>query len=105
VALAREGIAVEDAQRTIETALAGRVVNEIWVGERPVGVRLRLPPGERADRERIGDLLLPGPDGARVPLRDLARIEVRTGRASIVREDNSRSMALKFNVQGRDLGS
>lgn len=104
-ALAREGIAVEDAQHTLETALAGRVVNEIWVGERPVPVRVRMPAEERADRERVAELLVPGEAGARVPLRDLARIEVRTGRAAINREDNSRTMALKFNVQGRDLGS
>ncbi len=104
-ALAREGIGMEEAQRTLETALAGRVVNELWLGERPVGVRLRVPHDERADRDRIGEILVPTADGARVPLRDLARIDVRTGRASINREDNSRTMALKFNVQGRDLGS
>ncbi|UJR78752.1 efflux RND transporter permease subunit [Sandaracinus amylolyticus] len=104
-ALAREGIAMEDAQRTLETALAGAVVNEMWIGARPVPVRLRLPVGEREDRDRIGEILVPNASGARVPLRDLARIDVRTGRASINREDNSRTMALKFNVQGRDLGS
>jgi len=103
--LAREGIAMIDAQRTLETALAGTVVNEMWLGERPVSVRLRLPSSERDDRERVGDILITNADGARIPLRDLAKIEIRTGRASINREDNSRTMALKFNVQGRDLGS
>jgi cobalt-zinc-cadmium resistance protein CzcA len=104
-ALAREGIGMEDAQRTFEASLAGTVVNEIWVGERPIPVRVRLPAEEHEDRERLGELLVPGPDGARVPLRELARIEIRTGRAAINREENSRTMALKFNVQGRDLGS
>lgn len=104
-ALAREGIAMEDAQRALETALAGLVVNEIWFGERPVPVRVRTPRSERADPDRIGEMLVAGAGGARVPLRDLAQIEVRDGRASINREDNSRTMALKFNVQGRDLGS
>lgn len=104
-ALAREGIRVEDAQRALETALAGLVVNEVWVGERPIPVRVMAPASERSDVDRIGEMLVPGPDGARVPLRDLARIEVRTGRASINREQNSRWMALKFNVQGRDIGS
>jgi cobalt-zinc-cadmium resistance protein CzcA len=104
-ALAREGIAMEDAQRTLETALAGRVVNEIWAAERAIPIRIRLPTEEHEDRERIGEILVPTADGARIPLRDLARIEVRTGRASINREENSRTMALKFNVQGRDLGS
>jgi cobalt-zinc-cadmium resistance protein CzcA len=104
-ALAREGVLAEDVQRTLETALAGRVVNEIWFGERPVPVRVRTAPGERADRDRIGEILVPTPRGRRIPLRDLARVEVRTGRAGINRESNSRTMALKFNVEGRDLGS
>jgi len=104
-ALAREGIAMEDAQRALQTALAGLVVNEIWFGERPVPVRVRTPHGERADPDRVGEMLVAGAGGARVPLRDLAEIEIRDGRASINREDNSRTMALKFNVQGRDLGS
>lgn len=103
--LAREGITMEDAQGTLETALAGRVVNEVWFGERPVPVRLRTPHEERMDRARMGEILVPSASGTRVPLRDLASIEVRTGRASINREANSRTMALKFNVQGRDLGS
>ncbi len=104
-ALVREGITVDDAQRTLETALAGSVVNEYWVEERPVPIRVRLPRTEREDRDRIGELLVPNDEGARVPLRALSSLEIRTGRASINREDNSRTMALKFNVQGRDLGS
>jgi cobalt-zinc-cadmium resistance protein CzcA len=104
-ALARSGVSVLDAQRTIETALAGRVVNEIWIGERPIPVRLRTAPADRSDRDRIAELLVPTGAGARVPLRELASLEVRTGRATINREDNTRSMALKFNVSGRDLGS
>jgi cobalt-zinc-cadmium resistance protein CzcA len=104
-ALAREGIRIDDAQSTLETALAGSVVNEYWVDERPVPIRVRLPRTEREDRDRIGELLVPSGEGARVPLRALSSLEIRTGRASINREDNSRTMALKFNVQGRDLGS
>jgi heavy metal efflux system protein len=43
--------------------------------------------------------------GSQVPLREVSRIEHATGRANIVREANSRVMALKFNVEGRDMGS
>ncbi|MFO0610560.1 MAG: CusA/CzcA family heavy metal efflux RND transporter [Polyangiales bacterium] len=104
-ALAREGVSMGDAQRTFETALAGAVVGELWDGERPVPIRVRLPRAERADPDRVGDLLMPTRAGRRVPLRDLARVRVELGRASINHEDNSRTMALKFNVSGRDLGS
>jgi len=104
-ALAREGVSVADAQQFLETALAGSIVGEVWDGERPVPVRVRIPGPERADVGRIGELLVPTPAGRRVPLRELAQLRVELGRASINRENNSGTMALKFNVEGRDLGT
>ncbi|MEB3197840.1 MAG: CusA/CzcA family heavy metal efflux RND transporter [Candidatus Sericytochromatia bacterium] len=104
-ALARAGIAVEEAQATIETALAGRVVTDFWEAERPVPVRLMMPRADRDDMEKVADLALSTPSGARIPLRRLAHIEVADGAASINREAGSRYMALKFNVEGRDMGS
>lgn len=104
-ALARAGIAIEDAERTIEAALAGRIVTEYWEGERPVPVRLQLPKPARDDLEKVSSLSIPAPSGANIPLRQLADIEVVNGVASINREGNSRFLALKFNVEGRDMGS
>lgn len=104
-ALARAGVAVEDAARTLETALAGRIVTEYWEGERPVPVRLLLPKPSRDDEDKIASLPVLTPTGAQLPLRQLARIEGGDGMASIVREGNVRFLALKFNVAGRDMGS
>ena len=104
-ALARAGITMDDAQHTLETALAGRVLTALWEGERPVPIRLMLPLEVRDDAERIGAITLATESGARVPLRDLADIQVANGVASINREGNSRFLALKFNVEGRDMGS
>jgi len=96
---------MEDAQRTLETALAGRVTTTMWEGERPVPVRLLLPLSIREDAEKIGAITIAGESGARVPLRDLAVVQSDSGLASINREGNSRYLALKFNVEGRDMGS
>jgi len=104
-ALARAGVSMEDAQRALETALAGRVATTMWEGERPVPVRLILPPALRDDIDKIGAVTVATDSGARVPLRDLATIGVENSLASINREGNSRYLALKFNVEGRDLGS
>jgi cobalt-zinc-cadmium resistance protein CzcA len=60
---------------------------------------------EREDQARIGDILVPAVDGGRVPLREISRIEQALGRATIYREANSRVQSLKFNVEGRDMGS
>lgn len=104
-ALARAGIGVGAAQDVVETALGGRVVTEFWKGERPVPVRVLFPKSERENEERIGDIRVRSASGAPIPLRELARIDKASGRANIVREDNSRMMALKFNIEGRDMGS
>lgn len=104
-AIAREGLAMQAVQELIAASLAGTVKGEVWQGERLVPVRVRLPRQERADVERIGDLTVLTPRGARIPLRELASITIGDGRATINRENNTRTMALKFNVDGRDLGS
>ena len=103
--LSRAGISMDDAQRTLETALAGRVVTTLWEGERPVPLRLILPLETRDDPERIGAITVAAESGARVPLRDLASIQIANGVAAINREGNSRFLALKFNIEGRDMGS
>ena len=104
-ALARAGVAMEDAQRTLETALAGRVLTQMWEGERPVPVRLLLPGANRDSVDKVGAVTIAGENGSRIPLRDLADIQIANGIASISREGNSRYLALKFNVNGRDMGS
>jgi len=104
-ALARAGIAMEEAQRTVETALAGRIVTTMWEGERPLPIRLMLPLQIRDDPEKIGAITVAAESGASIPLRDLATLQVTKGLASINREGNSRYLALKFNIEGRDMGS
>ena len=96
---------MEDAQRTLETALAGRVATTMWEGERPVPVRLLLPLDIRDDAEKIAVVTVAGESGARIPIRDLATVRVANALATINREGNSRYLALKFNIEGRDMGS
>jgi cobalt-zinc-cadmium resistance protein CzcA len=103
--LAHAGVPVRDAARGIETALSGRVVTQFYEGERPVPVRLLYPKNVRDDQEKIAALPIDTSSGTSVPLKQLAQLEVADGVASIVREGNIRFLALKFNVEGRDMGS
>jgi cobalt-zinc-cadmium resistance protein CzcA len=96
---------VAAANEFIGTALAGKVTTTFWEGERPVPVRLMLPVAVRENDRAIGELAVPRPGGGSVPLRELAEITVQSGAANIYRESNSRYLALKFNVEGRDMGS
>jgi len=103
--LARAGISVDAAQDVVQTALGGHVATTYWEHERPVPVRVIFPVAERENEARIGSILVQSAREARVPLSEIARVEKAVGKAAITREANSRVLALKFNVEGRDLGS
>jgi cobalt-zinc-cadmium resistance protein CzcA len=81
------------------------VTTTVWEGERPVPVRLLLAARERDSEQAIGELAVPRPNGGSVPLKQIAQVGIASGAANIYRESNSRYLALKFNVEGRDLGS
>jgi cobalt-zinc-cadmium resistance protein CzcA len=103
-AIARYGLNVADVQDVVETAIGGRAATTLWEGERHFDVVVRLAEAARATLARIPDILVATPDGAQVPLGQLARVDVAPGEAAIDREANARFVAVKCNVRGRDLG-
>jgi cobalt-zinc-cadmium resistance protein CzcA len=103
-AIARHGINVADINDIIETALAGRVTTEIYEGERRFSAVVRFPEKFRNNPQAIGQILLKSPNGALVPLEDLAIIGVVDGPAQISRDDARRRLVIGANVRGRDLG-
>jgi cobalt-zinc-cadmium resistance protein CzcA len=103
-AMARYGINAADVHDVIETAVAGRVSTEIFEGERRFAAVVRFPEQFRSSADAIGGILLKTASGARVPLRDVAKIEVREGPAQVSRDAGKRRIVIGSNVQGRDLG-
>ena len=103
-AASRYGLPVSEIEDTIETAFGGHVATQIWEGERKVGVRVRLPPPAGGDTHTLGRLEIPVGD-ARLPLSALAQIRIERGRTQINREQGQRFLALKCNIEGRDMGS
>lgn len=104
-ALARHGILIEDAQTVVSTALAGTVATSFFEEEFRVPIRVRTPLSDREDETAIGNILIPAINGMTVPLRELADIRMTYGRSTIPREQSSRYLALKYNIEGRDAGS
>ena len=45
------------------------------------------------------------PTGERVSLAQLSKVSVQDGASQIYREENSRYVAIKYSIRGRDLGS
>jgi len=66
---------------------------------------VRYQPQYRGTVDQIEDIRLLAPTGERVSLRQLCDVEIKDGASEIYREGNSRYVAIKYSVLGRDLGS
>ncbi|MBX9800954.1 MAG: CusA/CzcA family heavy metal efflux RND transporter [Burkholderiaceae bacterium] len=103
-AIARYGLNVSDVHDVIEVAIAGKTATDIYEGERRFSAAVRLPQSFRGDVQAIKQIMLTTPNGARVPLDSLAKIEVRDGPAQVSREGGKRRVVVAINVADRDLG-
>ena len=104
-ACARFGINVSDLESVVSNAIGGGVMTTVLEGERRVDVAVRLPERERGSAEILGALKVDAPDGSRIPLGMVARIEQTNGPFFVYREGARRYMAVKFGIRDRDLGS
>jgi heavy metal efflux system protein len=102
---ARHGINVADVQDAVETAVGGKAVSQVLQGEQRFDLVVRYQAPYRETEQAIQNVRLLSPTGERVSLGQLARLEVRDGASEIYREENSRYVAIKYSVRGRDLGS
>jgi cobalt-zinc-cadmium resistance protein CzcA len=101
---ARFGINVADVQDAVETAVGGKAVSQVLQGEQRFDLAVRYQASYRATPEAIANIRILSPSGERVALSQLAKIEVHDGASEIYRESNSRYVAIKYSVRGRDLG-
>src|SRR5579872_4150786 len=102
---ARHGINVADVQDAVETAIGGKAVSQVLQGEQRYDLVTRYEAPYRNTKEAIENVRLVAPSGERVALSQLANINVADGASQISREENSRYVAIKYSVRGRDLGS
>ncbi len=103
--LGRFDLSMQDIQAFLATALGGRVVTELWEGDRVTPIAVRLAGGARETPEQLTTLRLPTPSGALVPMSSVADVSVEYGRAAINRENGQRYVGIRMNVRNRDLGS
>jgi len=103
-ATARYGINIQDVQDGIEAATKGRVVTQVFEGERRFDLAVRLPGGDDP-LATLKALTVSAPSGERIPVTQLAEFIQTDGLAEIDREANSRRLAIKWSVRERDMGS
>ena len=104
-AVARYGLSISDVQSIIETALGGSVATQVLEGEKSFDLVIKLAPESSSDLTAIRKIPVFGSNGERLTLDMVANVETKAGFARIYREENSRRIAVKLSVRGRDLGS
>ncbi|QDU26930.1 Cobalt-zinc-cadmium resistance protein CzcA [Anatilimnocola aggregata] len=103
--LARYGLSSDDVNAFVETALNGRTVSEIVLGERKFDLVVRLDDAYRSDLNQLERLSVNLPDGGRVALSQIATIRRESGPNTINRENVRRRIIIQCNTAGRDLNS
>lgn len=98
------GINIREVQDVIETAIAGKPASTLYEENRSFDIVVRLPEDRRDSPDLIGNILVRSPEGADIPLGQLARIALTEGPAQISRENGLRRIGIEMNVTGRDIG-
>ncbi|MDE0055351.1 MAG: CusA/CzcA family heavy metal efflux RND transporter [Gammaproteobacteria bacterium] len=102
-AVARYGINVADVLAVVET-MGGTTLGEVLEGQARFPLRARFVDDARKNIEQIRSIRVSGPEGAMIPLSQLAEIWTEEGPAQISREQIQRRITVEANVRGRDLG-
>jgi len=102
---ARYGLNVGDVEAVVQAAIGGQSVTQVYQGEKHFDLVVRWAEPYRKTIQAIRQILVSTPDGASVPLGQVADIDAVEGPAIVYREDAYRYAPVKFSVRGRDLAS
>src|SRR3989338_3786993 len=102
-ALARDGINASDGLATVE-ALGGKVVGEIFEGQKRFALQVRFIEEARNQLDELGRLPVADPEGRLIPLGQLAMLHVEEGPAQVSREAIQRRITAALKGRGPELG-
>ncbi len=103
--IALYGINVDDVNDVIATALAGKTAGVVFEGDRKFDIVIRYHNEYKSDLNAVGNILIAAPSGIKIPLSQLAEIDIKEGPAEITRDNSKRRIVIQSNVRGRDIGS
>ena len=103
--IARYGLNIAEVNDMLSMAFAGKIVGNVFEGEKSFDLVVRLGSEQRTDIRDIENLIIDLPNGGKVPMSELADIVYTKGAAKISRDDTKRRMVVGVNVRDRDLQS
>ncbi|MDH3870868.1 MAG: efflux RND transporter permease subunit [Gammaproteobacteria bacterium] len=105
IAAARFALNIADVQDVVRMALGGMRVAETVEGLERYPINIRYPRDVRDSLEKIRNLPIVTPGGARIPLGEVAEVRIDDG-PGMIKTENARLNGWVFvDIEGRDLGS
>jgi Cu(I)/Ag(I) efflux system membrane protein CusA/SilA len=102
---ARYGLNIEDIQNIVEIAVGGMNITQTVEGRERYPVNIRYPREIRDSLEKLKALPIATPNGAAIPLSEVARVSITEG-PDMIRSENARLNGWVYvDISGRDLSS
>ena len=105
VAASRFALNINDIQEVVRTAIGGMKVAMTVEGLERYPINVRYPRDVRDSLEKLRNLPLITPTGARIPLAEVADIRIDSGPGLIKTENARLNGWIYIDIEGRDLGS
>jgi Cu(I)/Ag(I) efflux system membrane protein CusA/SilA len=102
---ARYGLAIEDINQLVATAVGGVNIGQTLEGRERYPINLRFPREQRDSLEALRQLPLISPSGAQIPLGQVAEVRISDG-PPMLKSENARLNGWTFvDIRDQDLGS
>jgi len=105
IAASRFALNIADVQEVVRTALGGMRVAQTVEGLERYPINIRYPRDVRDSLEKLRNLPIVTPGGARIPLSEVADIRIEDGPGMIKTENARLNGWIYIDIEGRDLGS
>jgi HAE1 family hydrophobic/amphiphilic exporter-1 len=98
-------LTVSQIANMLQTVLSGTTAGSYREGGDEYDIRVKIRDAEKMDIREILDMTLASTGGEPVVLRNVVRIQPKTGPVRIERKDQERIVTISANISGRDMGA
>jgi Cu(I)/Ag(I) efflux system membrane protein CusA/SilA len=100
--IARYGLTIADVEETLSTAIGGHEITQIYEGRGRYAVNLRYARQFRDNLDAMSRVLLPTPNGAQIPISQVAKLTYNSG-PPMLRNENGELVSFVF-VDTKNIG-
>jgi len=98
-------LTVSQIANMLQTVISGTRAGSYREGGDEYDIRVKIDEAEKLGLREILDLTLVGTGGEPVVLRNVVKVQPKTGPVRIERKDQERIVTVSANISGRDMGS